>query len=137
MGGRRAPAGRGLSGVMAGLLADKIIVITGAGRGIGAAAARLFAAEGATVVLASRSADELAQVAATIEAAGGRASWLRTDATIDADLRALVSFALASHAASTAPSPAPARDRAAPPASSTSRKRTSTTASPPTPAAPG
>ena len=38
-----------------GLLAGKVVFITGASRGIGAAAARLFTSEGAAVVLAARS----------------------------------------------------------------------------------
>ncbi len=42
-----------------GLLTGKVVFITGASRGIGAAAARLFAREGAAVVLAARSADAL------------------------------------------------------------------------------
>ncbi|GAB3939976.1 glucose 1-dehydrogenase [Kribbella albertanoniae] len=46
------------------LLEGKTIFITGAGRGIGAAAARLFVAEGAQVMLAARSEEQLAGVAA-------------------------------------------------------------------------
>ena len=45
-----------------GLLAGKVVFITGASRGIGAAAARLFAAEGAAVVLAARSIDALRRI---------------------------------------------------------------------------
>src|SRR5262245_10081903 len=51
-------------------LAGKIAVVTGAGRGIGAATARLFAAEGARVVLASRTASELEATASAIAATG-------------------------------------------------------------------
>ena len=51
----------------------KTVVITGAGRGIGRATARAFAAEGATVVVASRTAAELQSLVAEIAAAGGRA----------------------------------------------------------------
>jgi NAD(P)-dependent dehydrogenase (short-subunit alcohol dehydrogenase family) len=51
-----------------GLLAGKVALVTGAGRGIGAAAARLFAAEGATVVLAGRSAGPLEAVAGELGA---------------------------------------------------------------------
>src|SRR5260221_5914056 len=42
-----------------GLLADKVAIITGASRGIGAATARVFAQAGATVVLAARDAQAL------------------------------------------------------------------------------
>jgi NAD(P)-dependent dehydrogenase (short-subunit alcohol dehydrogenase family) len=48
------------------MLSDKIALVTGASRGIGAAAARLFAREGATVVLAARTESALQAVAADI-----------------------------------------------------------------------
>ncbi len=53
--------------------AGKVIVVTGASSGIGAAAARAFAAEGGHIVLVARSAPPLEQLAGEIVAAGGRA----------------------------------------------------------------
>lgn len=52
------------------LLADKIILVTGAGDGIGAAAAKAYAAHGATVVLLGRTISKLEAVYDAIEAAG-------------------------------------------------------------------
>ncbi|MEV4313168.1 glucose 1-dehydrogenase [Actinocrispum sp. NPDC049592] len=54
---------------MTGLLTDKIALVTGASRGIGAAAARLFAREGATVVLAARTESALKDIASDIPGA--------------------------------------------------------------------
>jgi len=64
---------------MGGRLANKIAIVTGAGRGIGAAIAQRFADEGAGVLLAARSAEALAQVSEAIAARGGRAAWHAAD----------------------------------------------------------
>ncbi len=76
-----------------GQVAGKVMVITGAGRGIGAATARLMAARGARVVLGSRGEQELAATAGAIAAAGGEVAYLRTDVTRPRDLGALVDLA--------------------------------------------
>jgi NAD(P)-dependent dehydrogenase (short-subunit alcohol dehydrogenase family) len=60
-------------------LAGKVAVVTGAGRGIGAEIARLFAAEAASVVVADIAAETARAVAGEIRAAGGSALALETD----------------------------------------------------------
>ncbi len=74
-------------------IAEKVVVITGAGRGIGAATARLLAARGARVVLGSRSEHELAITAGSIAADGGEVAYQCVDVTQPEDLRALVGLA--------------------------------------------
>jgi len=73
-----------------GLLTGKVVFITGASRGIGAAAAALFAREGAAVVLAARSADALDQVVGKIRADGGVADAVIMDLADRASIRAAV-----------------------------------------------
>jgi NADP-dependent 3-hydroxy acid dehydrogenase YdfG len=75
------------------LVEDKVVAITGAGRGIGAATARLLAARGAQVVLGSRSEQELAATAGAIVASGGQAAYRRVDVARPEDMRALVDLA--------------------------------------------
>ncbi|SEB76959.1 NAD(P)-dependent dehydrogenase, short-chain alcohol dehydrogenase family [Streptomyces misionensis] len=62
-----------------GLLTGKVVFITGASRGIGAAAARLFASEGAAVVLAARSVDALEAIVREIRVDGGVADAVAMD----------------------------------------------------------
>jgi 7-alpha-hydroxysteroid dehydrogenase len=57
----------------------RVAVVTGAGRGLGAAAAVALAQAGADVVISARSADQLAKVAAEVEAAGRRALVIPAD----------------------------------------------------------
>ena len=72
------------------LLQDKVAVITGASRGLGAAIARRFASEGAAVCIAARDQARLDEVAAGIEAQGGVALAKRCDV---ADARQVEAFA--------------------------------------------
>jgi len=68
----------------------KVALITGASRGIGAATARLFAQEGATVALASRSEEELARLMEEIQANGGEALAIKADVADAASVESLV-----------------------------------------------
>src|SRR3546814_630670 len=71
-------------------LNDKTVVITGGSKGIGLACARTFAAEGAKVVLAARSATDLNDAAATVHATtGATVSTLPVDLSDEAGQRAL------------------------------------------------
>lgn len=75
-------------------LVGKLALITGAGQGIGEAIARLFAQEGARVVLSARSGDKLKRVADEIAQAGGIAHAIPADiATVDG-IESLVSSTL-------------------------------------------
>lgn len=77
-----------------GLLHGKVAFVTGAGRGIGAAAARLFAREGAGVLLASRTESQLKAVTEEIRAAGGTADFVPCDLADAASVRAAVDRAV-------------------------------------------
>jgi len=78
---------------MGGRLAGKVALITGAARGQGAAEARLFAREGACVLLGDVRVEEGEAVAAGIRAAGGRAEFRAHDVTAEADWAAAVEAA--------------------------------------------
>ncbi|WP_258062599.1 MULTISPECIES: SDR family NAD(P)-dependent oxidoreductase [unclassified Rathayibacter] len=73
-----------------GLLTGKVIFITGASRGIGAAAARLFAGEGASVVLAARNTRALGSIVDEIRGQGGTADAVAMDLADRASIRAAV-----------------------------------------------
>lgn len=73
-----------------GRLAGKIAVVTGAGRGIGRAVAAAFGAEGATVVAANRNEAEGRSVVDDLVAAGGEATFIRTDVCRVEDCERLV-----------------------------------------------
>jgi NAD(P)-dependent dehydrogenase (short-subunit alcohol dehydrogenase family) len=60
-------------------LTDKVVVITGAGSGIGRACARLYARHGAHVVLAGRKSEPLEETASAVRASGAQALTLPTD----------------------------------------------------------
>jgi NAD(P)-dependent dehydrogenase (short-subunit alcohol dehydrogenase family) len=74
-------------------LKDKVVVITGAASGMGRAAARLFAREGAKVVIADLDDRGGKAVEAEIRTDGGEASFVRTDVSSSADVAALMTEA--------------------------------------------
>ena len=72
---------------------NKVVAITGAGSGIGRATAKLLGQRGARIVLGARRGAQIADVAAEIERAGGKAIHKVTDVTRRQDLAAFVAFA--------------------------------------------
>ena len=79
----------------AGLLAGKVVLVVGASTGIGADAARLFAREGAAVMLAARSREPLAQLADELAAAGHEVGHVAGDVSRPADVAGFVDGTLA------------------------------------------
>lgn len=75
-------------------LTGRVAVVTGGGDGIGRAVCEILAAAGASVVVSDISADKAAQVAASINASGGKAASTVCDVSDSAALAALVDFAV-------------------------------------------
>ncbi len=71
-------------------LEGETAIVTGGGRGIGRAIALALSREGATVVVASRSADEIERTKTEIEAEGGKALAIATDVTSRTAVEGLV-----------------------------------------------
>ena len=69
------------------LLKGQVALITGSGRGIGRAIAKLFASEGADVFLTARTEKELEATGAEITQAGGRAAFFAADLAKEDDCR--------------------------------------------------
>lgn len=80
-----------------GRLAGRVAVITGAGRGIGAATARLFAEEGAAVVINDRDAEPLEATAGLLRAAGERVAVAHGDCADPAVAKLIADTAVESH----------------------------------------
>lgn len=76
------------------ILKDKIIIVTGAGPGMGQALCRGAAAEGAKVVVSARSVDAIEEIAADIKAQGGEAIAVRCDVSRTEDCNGLAKAAL-------------------------------------------
>ncbi|WP_437976529.1 SDR family oxidoreductase [Sorangium sp. So ce295] len=79
-----------LHGVEITMLSNKVVLITGATSGIGAATAIAAARAGAKVVLAARRQEMGDALAARIKVEGGNALFVRTDVTVEADIHALI-----------------------------------------------
>jgi NAD(P)-dependent dehydrogenase (short-subunit alcohol dehydrogenase family) len=71
---------------------DKVVIVTGAGRGIGRAIAVAYAAEGASVVIAEKDQVTGAEAEKTITSAGGTVCFIKTDITLPEDIASACLF---------------------------------------------
>ncbi len=71
-------------------MAGQVVIVTGAGRGIGRAVCLRFAVDGAQIVAASRSADELEETRILVEKAGGHCDPIPTDVCAADEVVALI-----------------------------------------------
>ncbi len=71
---------------------DKVVLVTGAGSGIGRATALKFAAEGASVVIGNRNETAGQETVDLIQQAGGKASFYRTDVTKLENVQSLIKY---------------------------------------------
>jgi NAD(P)-dependent dehydrogenase (short-subunit alcohol dehydrogenase family) len=78
-------------------LDGKVAIITGAGGGMGRTAARMFAAEGAKVVLADVTEEMVASAVMEVQAAGGQATGIAADVANEADAKRMVDHAVATY----------------------------------------
>ena len=78
-------------------LKDKVAIVTGGAHGMGEAEARLFAAEGAKVIVADILENGAARVTAEIRASGGEAMAARIDVTSESEWMDLIAKALAAY----------------------------------------
>src|ERR1700712_245173 len=75
-------------------ISEQVIVITGASSGIGLATARMAAAKGAKLVLASRNEEALKTIVRDLESTGGRAIYVVTDVSKRGDIEELAKVAI-------------------------------------------
>ena len=78
-------------------LKDKVAIVTGAASGMGASTAKIFANQGAKVLVTDMLEDEGAGVVAEITKADGEARFQRLDVTSEADWDSAVAAALAAY----------------------------------------
>ncbi|CAN7402316.1 SDR family oxidoreductase [Bosea sp. LjRoot9] len=78
-------------------LAGKIAIITGGGSGIGHEAAKLFAAEGAVVIVADRDGAAAERVATEIKSNSGKATAHTIDVSKEAEIKAMIDRVVADH----------------------------------------
>ena len=76
-------------------LEGKVAIVTGAGQGIGAATARRMAEEGASVVVSDVAEENATAVVGEIEAAGGKATFVRCDVSDVDEVKSLMDAAVA------------------------------------------
>lgn len=79
------------------MLAGKVAIVTGAGRGIGARTAQLLAEHGATLVVTDVAMDAALETAANIREAGGQATAIHHDVTSSDDWKAVLAHVEATH----------------------------------------
>ncbi len=78
-------------------LQDKVVIITGAGGGMGRTAALMFAGQGARVVVAEFGEAAGVETVRQVEAAGGRATFVKVDVSDETEARAMVDHAVATY----------------------------------------